>query len=262
MAFLSGIFGSSNAQPAATPAPAAPQPTGAGPASKQQAPANPGANPAAMISGDQQQQQQPAGGATGDGQKSALDAFAELLKPKQDPNAKAMPGLADPILAPLDPVKLQQSVANTNFAASIDPQVLQKAASGDAQALMEAINTASRDAFLTATQLSHQLSEHASREAATRLDGSLDRRIRSHQIRTQNIDNPVLQHPAAAPLVNAVKAQIAAANPSMPATEVTRKAEEYFLTFADQLTAPQRQAAQAAQEASSGERDFSYLFKD
>lgn len=260
MAFLSGIFGSSNAQPAATPAPATPV-TGAGPASKQPAPANPGANPAAMINGQQPAPAAP-GAATGEAPKSALDSFAELLKPKVDPNAKAAPTLNDPILAPIDPVKLNEQMANANFAAAIPQETLQKAVSGDANALMEAINAASREAFLTATQLTHSLSEHAAREAANRLDGSLDRRIRSHQIRTQNIDNPVLQHPAAAPLVNAVKAQIAAANPQMPAAEVTKKAEEYFTTFADQLTAPQRQAEQASRDNATGGQDFSFLLRD
>ena len=258
MSFLSGIFGTQQSTPTPAASPTQ-QPTGAGPASKQETPANPGANPTSMVSG--QGQPQPAANADS-GQKSALDTFADLLKPKQDPNARQLPTLNDPILAPLDPSKLQEQLANANFAASIPAETLQKAVSGDTQALMEAINAGAREAFMTATQLTHSLSEHAAREAATRLDGSLDRRIRSHQIQTQNTDNPVLQHPAAAPLVKAVKAQIAAANPQMPASEVTKQAENYFLTFANSLTEPQRQAEQAARDSSSGERDFSFLLKD
>lgn len=259
MAFLPGIFGKA---PAPAPAPAAPAPAapvqtaataggGAGPASQQiAAPANPNANPATMSGAPGQP---PAGGP-----QNPLDAFADIFKPRQaDPNQPKAPTLADPILNPLDPNAFKQQLSQANFAAGIPAEILQKAATGDTQALADAINTAARDAFAAATQLSHGLVEHGSRTAAERLNSSLDSRIRNFQIKTQNTSHEALTHPAVAPMLNAVKMQIATSNPTLTPEQVQQQAETYFTQMADVLTAPKRQAAEQA--AKPKDNDFSYL---
>jgi hypothetical protein len=253
MAFLNGIFGN---KPAA-PAPAAPQQTAAtqggsaGPAMQQQAPANPGANPANMTG---QPGQPPAGGP----QASALDSFADMFKPKPaDPAAPKAPGLADPYLTPIDPAAFKQQVNSANFAASIPAETMQKAMAGDAAAFAEAINHATREAFSAATTLSHGLSEHAARQAAERVSGSLDGRIRNTLIRGQNTTNEVLSKPAVAPIFNAVKAQIAQNNPQLSPEMVQQSAEQYFMEMSNEMTAPQRQAETAKNAPKAP--DFSYL---
>lgn len=254
MAFLPGIFGRANAP---APAPAAQQlaapantppinmnqnPTGQ-PASLQQNPANPGANPAQMI----------------DGQNAAvnpLDSFATMFKPKPvDPNAPKAPTLQDPLLGPLDPAAFRQQINQANFAASIPQDTIQKAMSGDAQAFSDAINSAAREAFAAAAQLSHGLVEHGARTAAERLNGSLDSRIRNIQIKNQNTSHEALSHPAVAPMLSAVKMQIAQSNPQLSPEAVQQQAEQYFTQMADVLTAPKRAAAQAA--STPKEMDFS-----
>lgn len=254
MAFLPGIFGRANAP---APAPAAQQlaapantppinmnqnPTGQ-PASLQQNPANPAANPAQMI----------------DGQNAAanpLDSFATMFKPKPvDPNAPKAPTLQDPLLGPLDPTAFRQQINQANFAASIPQDTIQKAMSGDAQAFSDAINSAAREAFAAAAQLSHGLVEHGARTAAERLNGSLDSRIRNIQIKNQNTSHEALSHPAVAPMLSAVKMQIAQSNPQLSPEAVQQQAEQYFTQMADVLTAPKRAAAQAA--STPKEMDFS-----
>lgn len=256
MAFLPGIFGKqpTPAAPAA-PAPAAPQPVPGGslPASQQAAgPSNPGANPANMGSGPAPA---PAGGPV-PGVASSLDNFAAMFKPKAvDPNAPKAPTLADPILGPMDPAAFRQQVSTANFASGIPAETIQKAISGDATAFSEAINLAAREAFAAAAQLSHGLVEHGSRTAAERLNGTLDSRIRNFQIKTQNTNHEALTHPAVAPMLNAVKMQIATSNPQMSPEQVQQQAETYFTQMADVLTAPKRAAAQAANTPK--EADFS-----
>ena len=261
MAFLPGIFGRANAnapapaaptlaapQPQAAlnnnqPQPAAAPPSGAGPASRQADLANPGANPAQMI----------------DGQNAAvnpLDSFATMFKPKPvDPNAPKAPTLQDPLLGPLDPTAFRQQINQANFAASIPQDTIQKAMSGDAQAFSDAINSAAREAFAAAAQLSHGLVEHGARTAAERLNGSLDSRIRNIQIKNQNTSHEALSHPAVAPMLSAVKMQIAQSNPQLSPEAVQQQAEQYFTQMADVLTAPKRAAAQAA--STPKEMDFS-----
>jgi hypothetical protein len=256
MSFLPGIFGK-QAAPAQQPAaPAAPAPTaatqggGAGPAMQQQQPANPNPNPQSM-------QNTPATAPAG-GPQNPLDSFADMFKPRAaDPNAQRAPTLQDPILGQLDPNAFKQQVSQANFAAAIPQDTIQKAISGDAQAFADAINTAAREAFAAAAQLSHGLVEHGSRTAAERVNSSLDSRIRNFQIKTQNTNHEALAHPAVAPMLNAVKMQIASSNPTLSPEQVQQQAETYFTQMADVLTAPKRQAAQDA--AKPKEADFSYL---
>jgi len=246
MSFLPGIFGKQ--QPAA-PAPAPATPNG-GPASQQAQLANPAANPTSMVN-----QPAPAPAA---GPENPLDNFVDMFKPRQqDPNAPKQLTLNDPILGPLDPNAFKQQVSQANFAASIPQDTIQKAISGDPQAFADAINTAAREAFAAAAQLSHGLVEHGARTAADRVNGSLDSRIRNFQIKTQNTNHEALSHPAVAPMLNAVKMQIATSNPTLSPDQVQQQAETYFTQMADVLTAPKRQAAEQA--AKPKEPDFSYL---
>lgn len=245
MSFLPGIFGKQSTQPAQPQQPAAPQ---GGPASKQDVPANPAANPANMPGTPEAPAAQ--------GPQNPLDTYKDLFTPKPaDPNAPKAPSFNDPILGPLDPQQFRQQVAQTNFAAAIPQETMQKAISGDPQAFADAINAAAQEAFAAAAQLSHGLVEHGVRTGAERFNGMLDSRIRNFQLKSQNTNNEALAHPAVAPLLTAVKAQIAQSNPQLSPAQIQQQAEEYFTQMADVLTAPKRQAEQEA--AAPKQPDFS-----
>lgn len=254
MAFLPGIF-NRNPAPAAAPAPV-PAPVNAngsaGPAGAQQAgPANPLAHPTNMAN-------QPAAPAAG-GPINPLDAYSNLFTPKaQDPKAPKQQTMADPILGALDPVAFRQQVSTANFASNISQEQMQKALSGDTQAFSDVINSAAREAFSAAAQLSHGLIEQGVRTGAERMNNGLDSRIRNFQVKSQNTSNEALNHPAVAPMLNAVKMQIASSNPNLSADQVQQQAEQYFSQMADVLVAP-KQAASAAQSKPSGMDFSSYL---
>lgn len=256
MAFLPGIFG--RQQPAA-PAQAAPNPalTGqangsAGPAAQQQVPANAGAAPQNLFNNAA-----PANAAGPQpGVASPMDAYIDIFKPKQvDPKAAAAPGLNDPYLGPMDPTAFRQQVSNANFAANIPQEQMQKALGGDLQAFSDVINSAAREAFAAAAQLSHGLVEQGVRTGADRLNGTLDSRIRNFQVKSQNTSNEALNHPAVAPMLSAVKSQIALSNPNLSADQVQQQAEQYFTQMADVLVAPKQAAAAANNKPAQG--DFS-----
>jgi len=253
MAFLPGIFGRAAAPTQPAPAPAAPVTAaggGAGPATKQMEPANPGANPANMNGA--------APAPIAGGPANPMDAWASMFQPKPaDPNAQRAPTLQDPLLTPIDPAALQAHVAKTNFAANIDPAKVQAALSGDQQAFLDVINSTAQNAFLASTQMSHGLAEAGARTAAERLNGSLDGRIKQFQIKSQNPTNEALAHPAVAPMLGAVKSQIAMSNPNLTPEQVQQQAEQYFTQMAEVLVAPKQQAAAAA--SAPKQSDFSYL---
>lgn len=245
MAFLSGIFNKAPAQQA--PA-AAPAPTGGPVAAQQAGPANPSADPANM----QNQPAQPAAG----GPVNPLDQFSSLFQPKPvDPKAPKAPSLSDPYLGPLDPAAFRQQVDKANFTANIQPEIMQKALAGDQEAFASVINSAAREAFAAAAQLSHGLVEHGVRTGAERFNGALDSRIKNYQIRSQNSTNEALQHPSVAPMMNAVKMQIAQSNPQLSPEAVQAQAEQYFTQMSEVLLAPKLKAQEQA--ARPKETDFS-----
>jgi hypothetical protein len=253
MAFLPGIFGKAATQQPQQPSPANSNGSG-GPASQQQQPANGQIAPQAQAA--QQQPTQNAGGPQ-QGTASPLDSFTDFFKPKQrDPNAQAAPTLRDPFLAPLDPAAFKQQVSSANFAAGIPQDTMTKAMSGDPTAFADAINHAAREAFSAAAQLSHGLAEQATRTGLERLDGSLDGRIKNYQLRTQNTTNEALNHPAVAPMLSAVKMQIAQSNPNLSPAEVQNQAEQYFDQMAGVLQGS-KQAAQQPANTGPRETDFS-----
>lgn len=258
MAFLPGIFNRQQPAPApaAAPAPLTAQNNGsAGPAGQQQTPANPGAAPQSLFNN--------AAPANAGGPQapvaSPMDAFIDIFKPKNvDPNAAKAPGLGDPYLGPMDPTAFRQQVSTANFAANIPQEQMQKALGGDIQAFSDVINSAAREAFAAAAQLSHGLVEQGVRTGTDRLNGTLDSRIRNFQVKSQNTSNEALNHPAVAPMLNAVKSQIASSNPNLSADQVQQQAEQYFTQMADVLVAP-KQAAQAASSKPSQGDFSSYL---
>lgn len=249
MAFLPGIFNRTPAAPAAPAAPTVNANGSAGPASTQIAgPANPGAAPATMANA-------PAAPAVGT-PTNIMDTYTNLFAPKPaDPAAVKPLTLADPILGALDPATFRTQIANANFAAGIPQDRMQAALGGDVAAFAEVINMASREAFAAAAQLSHGLVEQGVRTGADRINGSMDSRIRNFQLKSQNTSNEALAHPAVAPMLNAVKQQIATSNPNLSPSDVQAQAEQYFTEMAQVLVAPKQAAADAATKKS--EFDFS-----
>lgn len=265
MAFLSGIFRKPESQQAQQQ-PAQQQATqqqqqapangngSAGPVKTQQTPANPNANPQAMVGATGGNE--PAGGPI-----NPLDTYVNYFTPKApDPKAAKPLTMDDPILGALDPAAFKQTLSTANFTAGIAPEQVQKALGGDTQAFMDVINSATREAFAAAAQLSHGLVEQGVRTGAGRLAGSLDSRIRDYSIRSQNTSNEQLRHPAVVPVLNAVKAQIAMADPNLSPEQVQSRAEQYFSQMAEVVMAPtQAEAAAAAAKAPKGTDFSSYI---
>lgn len=253
MAFLDGIFSRTPAPaPAAAAAPAVNSNGSAGnPSTQAGGPANPAAAPQAMIGVTAAP---PAGGPV-----NPLDAYSDLFKPRAvDPAATKQLTMSDPILGAFDPGAFRQQIDTANFASNIPHDQMQKALSGDVAAFSDVINRATREAFAAAAQLSHGLVEQGVRAGAERLNSGFDSRIRNFQVKSQNTTNEGLSHPAVAPMLNAVKVQLATSNPNLSPSEIQTKAEQYFTQMADVLVAP-KQAAAAAASKPAGTDFSSYL---
>lgn len=174
------------------------------------------------------------------GQGSQLDNFKDLFTIPTDATGKPIVH-TDPLAGPLlsvNPEKLREAASKMNFTAGISPELLVKAMSGnDPQAFMEAINTAAQGAFLQAMQVNAGVVENAFSKHTTRMEAALPDRIRNVQIGQAVPTHPALSHPAAAPMVAALKMQIAANNPTLSPDRVASMAENYVIAMASDINA-------------------------
>jgi hypothetical protein len=218
-------------------------------------PAAPGAalapqNPAASPNGIQQTMDKPAE------QNLPLDNFKDIW---QTP-ANATP--ADPWSTPVlsvDPAQIQERVKTIDFTRSIDPARAQAALGGDPNALMEIINSATRNAFEMSLQMNAASVNAAGNTLGERVKNYMPEAYKQQQLQSAPVSNPVLEHPSAQPLLQATRQQIARQNPTLSVAEVNKRAEQYFSDFSAAFTQNSpagRQATEATQRGAQAD-DFS-----
>lgn len=231
MSFLSAIFPTSTGtahngpQP---PAPPAAPPAAAAPA----APAAPAAAPA-----------------------SPLDSFAALWQTPTTADGKPAGLPVDPLAQPiiqLDPAKVQEAASKLDFTGNIPPERITQALSGDPAALSAVINQAVQNAVVGLTINQGNTLNQALQTNNTRFTSSLPTQIKKVQLSDTLSDNPVFQHPAVAPLVQALKQSQFAKNPNASVAEIDATVGQYLagLATAMQDASPERVAQQKQQKVS------------
>lgn len=168
------------------------------------------------------------------GTGSPLDAFTDFFTIKDNKGNQP----ADPFATPffnLDPKKLGEAVSKMDFTRTVNPELVTKVFSGNPQeagpALMEILNSVGRGAFAAAMQANTGMVERGFGNFRQRYDSVLEGRFRDFQVNSTQSSNPALKHPAAQPVLAAIKQMFASQNPNLPASEVQSKAEDYFLAM-------------------------------
>jgi hypothetical protein len=91
------------------------------------------------------------------------------------------------------------------------------------------------------------MTEGAIRKNNERVRADIPNRLRDAQINDLRSSNPVLNHPAAAPMLDSLKRQIASSSPDMtPAQNSREKAENMLTTFAGDLVSSKKPAPVAS----------------
>lgn len=215
---------------------------------------NPGADPA-NVTGNNTASVQATEGQT----VSPLDAFTDVFKIDDKKQQQTNP-LAEKLFN-LDSGKLGAAVSKMNFAGSVSPELVAKALGGDHASFTAALNLAAQSAFAMSTNLVTQLMEQAITKNNSRFDSMFDGKIRDSMLNFQRPENPVLSHPAAQPVLAAMKKQIASQFPELSPSEVTAKAEGYFTAMSEALGSGKKLGAKGGEE-SSGEVDWSAFLSD
>lgn len=190
----------------------------------------------------QQQPQQP----TSQEPPAPLESFKELWTPPKEGDPKPAGNFDPSAMFQIDPAKIQEAVGQMDFASTVTPETLAAITAGGegaAQAFVQAMNGVARQAFAQSMVGASKLVETAMTKANASIDARLQEGIRRQQASASLLEsNPALKHPAAAPIVSALEAQLAAKYPQHSPAEITRLATDYLAQFAD-LAKPAPKAA-------------------
>lgn len=177
-----------------------------------------------MAQPPQQMMQQPAGSATPQG--PSYDGYT----------------------VPWDDAQMRTKFSSVKFSQGIPQELKSRIQSGDHEAMFEALDHVGREAFLNATRASHGLIDRGVKTGLDKFGGSLDDRMRDYNIRNQNTDNEVFNHPTVAPTFQAMKSFIAQNNPNMSAQDVVAQTQKWFTQMSSAL-----QAKQGAQQSTQNQ---------
>ena len=193
---------------------------------------------------------------------SPLDAFATFWQTPVGEDGKPRAPAVDPLtLAPitLDATKISEQIAGLDFTGDIKPELL-TAFVGEDQAkqvaFRELLNAVGQAGFKAATLNTGHMVNNAVLANNKAVTGHLATSIRRTQLADTPIDNPVLQHPAAQPLVIALRQAAQNRDPNASPAEVAKSVDNLFMGLAEALQATTPAAKAVAATAASNKVDW------
>lgn len=154
-----------------------------------------------------------------------------------------------PIVA--DPTKVREAIGKLDFMQAITPEVIGKIQTGTpeeaASNLAALVNAAVRQAVTGVTLSQSELVNNALAKQRDAFTAALPGMLKRQQLEDTPVDDPILSHPAAQPLVTAMKRDYLSRNPNASALEVNKKVTEYLRGLSSAVAGdPQKAAKQAA----------------
>lgn len=193
-------------------------------------PVNPGADLEKMVKGANNLGTEGTGGSG-----SPLDAFTDFFK--IDPNNQQPQDPLSQKLLEVDPAKLSASISKMDFTRNLDPALVTQALQGDTAAFGKVLNQAFQGSFAASMQMMAGVMEQAFSKNNGRFNSVLEGKFKDFQINSASPQNKLLNHPAAKPVLQALRQQIAnsATGRGLSPADINQKAEEYFLAMGDAL---------------------------
>ena len=167
------------------------------------------------------------------GNTSATGSQSGQPNANANQQASAAPGA-------IDPQQLMAAVGNMNFAQAVPQELMTKALAGEAdspQALMQIINSTAQNAFAQSTLLTNNLVNQRLEAMQAKIDAGLGDKVTNLQRQEAVTSNPMLQHPAMAPIKNALTAQFTTQYASESPQAIQKKVNEYMTSMAGFLQA-------------------------
>lgn len=164
---------------------------------------------------------------------SPLDQYKDLWK--TDPNAKP----DEPFSFNSDPAKLMDTAKTVDFTKIVSPEAMAAINKGGPeaqQAMMQAMNSMNQMVFAQASHAAAKITESALQAQEQRFKDMLPNLIKQHSVQdTLKQDNPLMNDPALAPMVNALQVQFTKQYPNATSGEITRHVNDFLNGAADRI---------------------------
>lgn len=189
-----------------------------------------------------------------------LDQYTDMWAPAKDGEG---PKQYSSAFEKVTPESLQTHAATKDFSKVITPEMMTKISAGGeeaAAAMMQAMNTVSQAAYAESTASTMSLIDAAlakQREQFTEaLPGMLKQQNLSENLRNTN---PIFNHPAAAPMLEIFKNQIALKYPNATVAEQAKMANDYLIDFSNAANPPKPSESEK-KKAEENKTDWSDFF--
>lgn len=197
--------------------------------------------------------------------QSPMDAFADLFKTEPaDPNKPQQPDPNAPFFA-LDPKKLSEQIANTDFLPQDNFDEVVQSAFGpnvDSAAVRQLLNMTAKQAYLRGAELSTNVANRVTKTGLERSQGDISAKVKEFMADDNLLgSSDILKHAAVEPVAKAIRQQIMAKNPNATPQEISAQTQNYLKSFAQLFTQPQQDKQQTQQQRqAASSTDFSNFF--
>lgn len=229
---------------------AAQQPPQQAPNGQPTAPANPAANPTAVAGSEPEK-------VSAQDEVSPMDAYKDLWQTpvKKDGEPEEFNPSA---IFNLNRESMNKALESVDFAKSVTQEQAAAIQAGGTEAfgaLQQILNSVARETMGAATTASAKMIEQALTGATGALDKKIDSQVRQKQVSSHLQElNPALSHPAAAPMLEALKTQFTNKYPQASPAEIAKMTTDYATQFAGMMAGkPQKEDPAAVPK---GETDW------
>jgi hypothetical protein len=187
-----------------------------------------------------------------------LDSFKTLWD--TDPNASP----DQPFALNADPAKFMEAAKTMNFGSIIPPETLSAINQGGeaaTAAFQAAMNTVAQATYAQSAHAAAKIVEMAVQKAEASFEARVPELIKRHTAASGlREENPIFNHPSAAPIVGALEAQMAKKYPNATANELRSMAKDYLTQFAGAVS-PQKADPSNTSTLAKGEVDWDALIR-
>lgn len=196
-----------------------------------------------------QQKQNEQGTQTDPSKNSPLDPYKDLW----DPTPVEKDDKGNPVVKT---DKTQQSpdfvkhAKGLDFSKVINREQATKALGGDVDAFTAIINSVGQASFAASGRMSHTMAAKIAKDAVDAFKETLPAEFKKYSLQDTPLENSAMSHPAAKPMVEAIRRQISEKYPELSTAEATAKAKEYVsATFAAMSAGDKEEVSQTVDSA-------------
>lgn len=165
----------------------------------------------------------PTGGLSGEEtQKNPLDIYKEMFDTANNAKVEDAPAFS------IDPEVIDKVSNGMDFTKGLDPELIQKALTGDVSAFMAVINAAGRQSYKASIEHNTKLTDTYLGARAKYDTTQVESRVKDALL-TQTLSGfPTAQHPLVREELSRISKQMAKANPDASTEEIAKAAVSYF----------------------------------